>query len=207
MKEIWYFGADNMIRSLFSDPTWAAGRSQPKDDSPKMTALAVFGFDFCQIFDFKTYSSGLMFLRSLDLSEQIKGKIDLRRLPQLWSSRGRSVGRSVFPEILTYLSYNDVFELPTFHAGLYGLVKAFVGRSSLLHYFCIQVVDDSLCAPGSTFHPAERVQAHDNFFHMLLRLRSICQNPCCHTTCTSCTQEEQVKVKQHRHHVSQPQHA
>ncbi|DBB05418.1 TPA: hypothetical protein ACH3X1_012384 [Trebouxia sp. C0004] len=34
------------------------------------------GFDFCQIFNFKTHSSGLMFLRSLDLSEQIKGKIE-----------------------------------------------------------------------------------------------------------------------------------
>ncbi|KAL0027428.1 hypothetical protein WJX77_000156 [Trebouxia sp. C0004] len=34
MKEIWYFGADNMIRSLFSDPIWAAGRSQPEDEQP-----------------------------------------------------------------------------------------------------------------------------------------------------------------------------
>ncbi|KAL0029437.1 hypothetical protein WJX77_007855 [Trebouxia sp. C0004] len=66
-----------------------------------------------------------MFLRSLDLSEQIKGKIEFCKT------------------LITYLSYNDVFELPTFHAGLYGLVKAFV---------------------GSTFHPAERVQAHDNLF-------------------------------------------
>ncbi|DBB00753.1 TPA: hypothetical protein ACH3X1_000686 [Trebouxia sp. C0004] len=46
---------------------------------------------------------------------------------QASKTRSGCSGRSVFPEILTYLSYNDVFELPTFHAGLYGLVKAFVG--------------------------------------------------------------------------------
>lgn len=37
-------------------------------------------------------------------------------------------------------------------------------RSALLHYFRIVVVDEDLCAPGSTFNEAERTQAHKNLF-------------------------------------------
>ncbi|DBA84634.1 TPA: hypothetical protein ACH3X1_005997 [Trebouxia sp. C0004] len=85
-----------MIRSLFSDPIWAAGRSQPKDDSPGSLYGATMcqsinaecggrlmhqdsggyaiGFDFCQIFNFKTHSSGLMFLRTKRSIMRERGK-------------------------------------------------------------------------------------------------------------------------------------
>ena len=85
MQEIWYFGVAHAVRSLFADPEWAARRKEPKDTSPGSLyggdmcqaidaatggrLLAAdssgygIGFDFCQIFNFKTHSSGVMFLR------------------------------------------------------------------------------------------------------------------------------------------------
>lgn len=85
MQEIWYFGVAHAVRSLFADPEWAARRKEQKDTSPGSLywgdmcqaidaalggrLLAAdssgygIGFDFCQIFNFKTHSSGVMFLR------------------------------------------------------------------------------------------------------------------------------------------------
>ncbi|DBA98166.1 TPA: hypothetical protein ACH3X1_014785 [Trebouxia sp. C0004] len=36
------------------------------------------------------------------------------------------MGYSEFPRILSYVSYSDVWELPIYHAGLYGIVKGFM---------------------------------------------------------------------------------
>ncbi len=85
MQEFGYFGVANAVCSLFADPEWAARRKEPKDTSPGSLyganmcqaidmalngrLLAVgssgygIGFDFCQTFNFKTHSSGVMFLR------------------------------------------------------------------------------------------------------------------------------------------------
>ncbi|DBB00762.1 TPA: hypothetical protein ACH3X1_000694 [Trebouxia sp. C0004] len=97
-KEFWYFGVAHVIRSFSADPDWAERRKQPKDTSPgslyggKMsqainTATSGrlvhpdssgygVGFDFTQIFNFKTHSSGVMFMRNLDQPEHIKGKLE-----------------------------------------------------------------------------------------------------------------------------------
>ena len=85
-QEFWYFGVANVVRSFFTDPAWAEERRKPKDESPgslyggKMcqdinsacNGLLMhedssgygIGFDFTQIYNFKTHSSGAMFLRS-----------------------------------------------------------------------------------------------------------------------------------------------
>ena len=80
LQEIWYFGVDNVVRSLLADPDHAAAFRQPKNDIPGSLygssmcqnvddALQVclmhpdsggykIGFVFTQIFYFKTQSSG-----------------------------------------------------------------------------------------------------------------------------------------------------
>ncbi|KAL0030293.1 hypothetical protein WJX77_007872 [Trebouxia sp. C0004] len=74
--EFWYFGVAPAIRSLFADPEWAARRKEPKDTSPVDSSGYGLGFDFCQIFNFKPHSSGVMFLRCLDQPEHTKGKLE-----------------------------------------------------------------------------------------------------------------------------------
>ncbi|KAL0027879.1 hypothetical protein WJX77_012618 [Trebouxia sp. C0004] len=103
------------------------------------------------------------------------------------------MGYSEFPRILSYMSYSDVWELPIYHASLYGIVQGFMavllsdysGSDCPQHDVCLQaalvdrsrvaaalpyvVVDDDLLAPGRTFNNDVRHQAQGN----LLRCASL----------------------------------
>ena len=84
--QVYYdFGLSNVIRKLFGDPEWAAGRGKGRDASAagfygsreaarldRLTAglfaqdsssAYELGMDFGQIFNFKTHSTGIVLLR------------------------------------------------------------------------------------------------------------------------------------------------
>lgn len=84
-QRFWYLGVDNIIRTMFQDPLFCRFRGRGRDNQPDdfygsrmaehidaktngqllqgANSAYDLGFDFCQVFSFKTHSSGILLMR------------------------------------------------------------------------------------------------------------------------------------------------